>query len=160
MTSIWKEPFKRDDRATVSIMLPSGVTVVKGGVRVEIEEESTLKITVKWPTAMTDIKKILRVLIYGTYGTKIHTSHPMVGGFFDALHDARGEKNAAVESFARITLPFSVLPKPVNWMCAYKGTSAVILLVTVDVPASAFTAVEDMPIFVAKRTSGMASTSV
>lgn len=109
---------------------------------------------------MTDIKKMLRVLIDGTGRTKIHPSHPLVGGFLDALHDAQGEKNVAVEFFARITLPFPVVPKPLNWMCAYEGTSAVILLVTVEVPSSAFTAVEDMPTFVAKGTSVEASTSV
>ena len=148
--SVWKEPVSRDDRATVAVLLPSGVPESRGGVRVEIEDELVLRITVKWPRVMTDVPRMLRVLIDGSCGTRIDPSHPMVGGFYDALHAVQHEKDAVVESFARIPLPFTVLPRPVKRLCAYQGSAAVVLLVTVEVPASAFADIDELPLFTAK----------
>ncbi len=120
-------------------------------MRVDIEEEMCLRITIRWPKVLNNIQYMQRVLIDRSFATKIYCSHSMVGGIHDALHKMKKNRASVVESFARIPLPFPVLPHPEKWLCAYDESSAMVLILNVQVPRSAFAALDDLPVYTAKQ---------
>ena len=87
LLSTWKDPESRDDRVTAAVLMPSGLNEKRGDIRVEIEEERYLRITVSWPNILMNAENLLDSIINGKCGYRIHKTHPMVSGFRDALHE-------------------------------------------------------------------------
>ena len=73
---------------------------------------------------------MLRVLIDVSCGTEIRPSHPMVGGFYDALYKTKQNLDSVVESFARIPSSIPVLPHPEKCLCVYDARSAMLLILS------------------------------
>ena len=48
MIKAWKDPQARDDRATVAILIPFGISERDEDLRVEVVRESTLNLCAKW----------------------------------------------------------------------------------------------------------------
>lgn len=85
LLSKWKAVRRRVDRVSAAILLPSGGYVLKGGIKMEIENERTVKIAVVWPEVFHDGDLLLELFLKGDGVEKLDRSHPMVGGFEDSI---------------------------------------------------------------------------
>ena len=112
MISRWAEQFTLTKRLCVAIILPSGVgsgnftiTVVDGG--------QFLQLAVRWPQALVDVLVMHRwKLADSQSGFMLY--HPSVLGFEASLSELRKRSSDAVESVARIPLPFAVQSQVVS----------------------------------------------
>lgn len=152
LLSVWKAVRTRENRVSAAVLLPSGVCDTPGGISLEIEDEKILKVTVRWPRVFMDVDVLLKQFLEGGEVTKIDRSHPMIGGFEDALRTYQKETDKDIESTTRVELPFSVLPNPPRYLCVYEDTSTAVLIVTMESPRAAFSESNEIPVLYARKT--------
>ena len=159
----WRPPFllsqykdidTRDNRCAVAILFPSGVHDNIHGISVDIENSRVLRVSVLWPTSMSDVRIMLRNFLDGTGVQRIDRSDPMIGGFNDALREFQPELDGKKESVTRISLPFPVNPDPARWLCTYEGSSTKILLVKMEGPSARVIKSNELTTLIATRTRG------
>lgn len=104
--SKWVERTTLVKRLTVAVILPSGIgsgdftiSVVDGG--------QYLRLAVLWPKPLLDVTVMHRWKL-GDPNNGFMCYHPSVLGFESALRELRKRSSDAVESIARIPLPFVV----------------------------------------------------
>lgn len=96
------------------------------------------------------IDVLLNQFLEGSGVDQIDRSHPMVGGFEDAVQATQKEKNKNAESTTRIELSFAVLSNPQRYLCVYEHTSSAVLIVTMEAPRTHFSAVNEIPVLYAR----------
>jgi len=149
---VWKAVRTRENQVYAAFLLPSGVCDTPGSISLEIEDEKILKVTVRWPRVFMDVDVLLKQFLEGGEVTKIDRSHPMIGGFEDALRTYQKETDKDIESTTRVELPFSVLPNPPRYLCVYEDTSTAVLIVTMESPRAAFSESNEIPVLYARKT--------
>ena len=151
LISEYKDIESRDDRCAAAILLPSGVHECPGGIKVEIEGSSILRITITSPPTLTDTGTMLSNFLEGVGVAKMDRSDPMISGFHDALRALQPDREGKREAVARIPLPFAVKPDPPKWLCAYEGSATKILIVKMEGPTSSFAKLNTLTTLTAAR---------
>lgn len=105
--SVWKEPGTTNNRISLAILLPSGVTVGNFSYRV-LEGGREFELTVRWPDPMVDLDMMHKKWLTEDGPGRMEKYHPKYIGFEHALKVFRSRSSDRVESLARIALPFAV----------------------------------------------------
>lgn len=80
LVSEYKCVDSQDNRRSVAVLLPRGVTGDDGAISVDIVGGSTLRVGIDWPKEMTNARLLLRNMIHGIGVPKIDRSDPITGG--------------------------------------------------------------------------------
>lgn len=141
--SVWKDPRTKDSRISLAVLLESGVGESPGDLKVCVDGQY-LRITVKWPSVLMDVLKLNAVFLQGDGVDRIEDYHPQIVGFYDFLEQFQRKEGDAVESVAKIPLPFFVKPDFHKRLMAWEGTSEKVLYVTLFAPDRHFVLEEDV----------------
>ena len=58
--SIWRDPGIKDQKISLGILLPTGIGEKPDDLKVCVENENILKLTVMWPSALTCIPQLMQ----------------------------------------------------------------------------------------------------
>ena len=75
MQSIWRDPSIKDDRVSIAILQPSGVTEKQGDVCVPVVHEHTLLLIVSWPVLFMGTAKLMNMWIQDAEKPQISDYH-------------------------------------------------------------------------------------
>ena len=129
----WKDPLSKDDRVSVAILLPTGVSEKPGDLQIALENETVLKITVMWPSATTSVPQLMQKWLSCDIGTAMKEYYPQVQGFFDLLENFQAREGDSVYSTTQIPLLFIVKTDFEPVLLGWEGTNQIVLFVTLSV---------------------------
>lgn len=107
LTSVWAKPGATARRASLAVLLPSGVGAGDFTVRV-VDDGEFAEFTALWPAALMTLEVLHKKWLGKRGGEGFEEHHTKRVGLENALNKLRSWSSHAVEPAARIPLPFPV----------------------------------------------------
>ena len=111
MISSWKKRSTTNKRLCMEIILPLGVGATNFTISV-VDGGAFLRLAVRWPTPMLNVLVMYKWKLSDA-DRRFLSYHPSVLGFEATLSEICNRRSDAVESIARMPLPFAVITQVV-----------------------------------------------
>lgn len=152
MLSVWKEPSTKDERISVAILLPSGISENIDDITVRIVKGQELELTIPWPSSFMNLKQLMQVWLEGDGVTRIEDYHPHCEGFAAYRMKFQKQETDLIHSKAIIHLPFEVISEFEQHLLGWEGNSQEVLFLILKAPSKMYK--KDVGKLRMKRASG------
>ena len=80
--SVWKDPSIENQGISIAILLPTGIGEKPRDLKLSVQSQNILKISVIWPSMMRSVPQLMQRWLTGQDGSEMKDYHPQVQGFY------------------------------------------------------------------------------
>lgn len=134
----WKHPVTRDSRIAIVVVLPAVILEDDDGVRTEVVDGCTVKITFTWPCVLLDSNRLMGAIL--SFCPDIDISHGtlLAQGLMDYLESFQSKEGENIRSTCKIPLPFSVKPDFAQDVLSFENSDVRLYLLRFSAPERHF----------------------
>eukprot|EP00171_Calliarthron_tuberculosum_P003541 IDg3541t1 len=139
MLGSWKDPRTKDDKISIAVLLPSGISEHPGDIVATVVDDWFMQLSVTWPTSFMSTVQLMHIWLQGDGVEKIEDYHPHFQSFSAFRERFQTSEEDKIHSVARIPLPFAVKSDFEQHLLGWHGTSQTVLFLILSAPSRNFT---------------------